>query len=157
EPNTNPSERTLVERACLQVAGDNLELGTALIEKSAAERAIREIDEQLAPVYQIRIKHRQTHGTPYVDMSFFQPGNRYPAQLPEALRAKPGVGLSPAQLRVYDFSRIRSQHAAAAAAAPQTGAERPAMKEGQGAAPGAPQVGAAGTSTLLRPEDEKKA
>jgi len=152
EQNTNPNERAMLERACLQVASDNLELGTALIEKSAAERAIREIDEQLAPVYHARIKHRQTTGQGYVDMSYFQPGNRYPAALPEALRAKPGVGLSPSQLRVYeDFSRIRSQHAAAAAAAPQTGAERPVMKDATGA-----PAGLAGQTTLLRPEDADK-
>lgn len=153
EANTNPSDRQLVERACMQVSADNLELGTTLIEKAATKRAIREIDEQLAPVYQMRRKHRESTGQGYIDMSFFQPGNRYPAALPEALRAKPGAGLQPMQLRVYeDFKTIRSQHAAAAAAAPQTGSERPVMKDGAtaGAAPG-------GAATLLRPEEEKKA
>jgi len=156
-PNTtNPNDRQLIERASLQVANDNLDLGTTLIEKAAADRAIREIDEQLAPVYQIRRKTREQTGQGYIDMTFFQPGHRYPAALPEALRAKPGAGLSAHQLRVYeDFNNIRQQHAAAAAAPPMTGAERPAMKEATAAA--ATATTPSMPSTLMQSDEAKKA
>merc|ERR1740117_2605323 len=76
-----------------------------LLQKAATEKAVRDIEEALAPAFAIRRKHRETTGLPYYDMSIFTSG-RYPASLPEALRPKPG-GLQPAQRRVYeDFGRI---------------------------------------------------
>jgi hypothetical protein len=117
EANTQQSERQLVEQACLQVSSDNLELGCTLIEKAAAERAIREIDEALAHVYKQRVTARATN-QPFVDLSMF--AGKFPSTLPEPLRAKP-TGLNQTQLRVYDdFSRIRQHYQAAAAAAPAT-------------------------------------
>ncbi len=62
----------------------------------------------------------------YYDMAVYQQSGRFPAQLPDSLKPKPGL---PAQQRVYsDFARVRltampgmadrqQQHAAAAAVA----------------------------------------
>jgi len=118
----------LLEQVTQVCSSDNLELGCTLIEKAATEKAVRDIEEALAPAFAIRRKHREQTGLPYYDMSIFTSG-RYPASLPEALRPKPG-GLQPAQRRVYeDFGRIprtaamvqqqQAQQAAAAAAAQQ--------------------------------------
>ena len=95
----------LLEQVTQVCSSDNLELGCTLIEKAATEKAVRDIEEALAPAFAIRRKHREQTGLPYYDMSIFTSG-RYPASLPEALRPKPG-GLQPAQRRVYeDFNRI---------------------------------------------------
>jgi hypothetical protein len=117
------AERQLIEQACVQISADNLELGCALIEKAAAERAIREIDEALAPLYNVRRRSREA-GQPYMDMSIVANG-RYPSSLPEPLRPKPS-GLTASQLRVYDdFTRIRQhyQHAATATALTPTSSQ----------------------------------
>mmetsp|Transcript_13754 Transcript_13754/g.26653 ORF Transcript_13754/g.26653 Transcript_13754/m.26653 type:complete len:2543 (+) Transcript_13754:61-7689(+) len=109
EANCNSSERNLVEHACIQISTDNLELGCTLIEKAAADRAIREIDEALGSMFQVRRKHRQQTGQPYQDMSVLLAG-RFPSSLPEPLRPKPG-GLSGSQLRVYEeFANIPTHH-----------------------------------------------
>lgn len=109
EANSNASERGLVEHACIQISSDNLELGCTLIEKAASDRAIREIDEALGATFQIRRKHRQQTGQPYQDVSVLL-GGRFPANLPEPLRPKPG-GLSTNQLRVYEeFANIPTHH-----------------------------------------------
>ena len=91
-----------VVQVCSQ---ENLDLCCTLVEKAAKEKAVRDVEEALAPAFAIRRKHREQTGLPYYDMSIFTSG-RYPASLPEALRPKAG-GLLPAQRRVYDdFARI---------------------------------------------------
>ena len=139
----DPSIKAAIEAACAQVSNDNLELGCTLIEKAAAERAIREIDEALAGVYAIRRKAREAGGT-YVDMSVFSSG-RFPASLPEVLRAR-SSGLTAPQLRVYDdFGRIRQHYQAVVAAPPAVSERQSQGKEGAaaGTAAGMP-VGAGG-------------
>ena len=99
------ADAQLMEQVVQVCAADNLDLGCTLIEKAATEKAVRDVEEALAPAFAIRRKHREQTGLPYYDMSIFTNG-RYPASLPEALRPKPG-GLLPAQRRVYeDFGRI---------------------------------------------------
>merc|ERR1719272_2877339 len=71
EANSNSNERALVDHACTQVSADNLEMGITLIEKAASDRAIREIDESLGPMFQVRRKSREQTGQPYYDMSIF--------------------------------------------------------------------------------------
>ena len=61
----DPNIKAAIEAACSTISNDNLELGCTLIEKAAAERAIREIDEALASAYTIRRKAREV-GTPYL-------------------------------------------------------------------------------------------
>ena len=70
------------------------------------EKATGDIDEVLRNSYASRKKHReQRPGQPYFDLEVYSM-TRYPASLPEPLRAK-SSGLQPNQLRVYeDFTRI---------------------------------------------------
>merc|ERR1712185_671939 len=99
------ADSQLMEQVVQVCSSENLDLCCTLIEKAAKEKAVRDIEEALAPAFAIRRKHREQTGLPYYDMSIFTSG-RYPASLPEALRPKAG-GLLPAQRRVYeDFSRI---------------------------------------------------
>mmetsp|Transcript_10959 Transcript_10959/g.21740 ORF Transcript_10959/g.21740 Transcript_10959/m.21740 type:complete len:2215 (+) Transcript_10959:404-7048(+) len=103
---------------------ENLELGCMLIEKAATEKAVRDMDEALAPALSIRKKHREQTGQPYYDMSIFHNDNqRYPKALPDILRPKPG-GLLPEQLLVYDaFQRIPRQPAPSSHTQPQVASE----------------------------------
>ena len=88
---------------CVQTSvTDNLELGCMLIEKAATEKAVRDIEETLAPAYNVRKQHLADTGQLYHDMSIFNNNNnnsnnnsRYPAALPELLRPKPAGGLAP--------------------------------------------------------------
>jgi len=93
------ADTSLLEQTAHIATADNLDLGCALIEKAATDKAIRDIDEALAPAYAIRRKHREA-GQAYVDMQLYQQG-RYPSSLPEVLRPKPGH-MQPAQQRVYE-------------------------------------------------------
>jgi CCR4-NOT transcription complex subunit 1 len=121
EANAQSAERTLVEHACTQISTDNLELGIKLIDKAASDRAVREIEESLGPMFSIRQKHREQTGQPYYDMSVFAGNARFPNSLPDPLRPKPG-GLSATQLCVYDdFSSIPTHQQMQAA--PQTKAD----------------------------------
>lgn len=92
---------------------DNLDLACSLIEKTAAEKSIQEIDDALAAAYLARKKHRErTGGQPFYDMAVYA-ASHYPSTLPDPLRLKPG-GLLPHQVRVYeDFARISRPMSAA--------------------------------------------
>ncbi|KAF7728004.1 hypothetical protein EC973_006769 [Apophysomyces ossiformis] len=94
------------EQAVLLTVADNIDLVCAIIEKAAMDKAMIEVDEAMMNAFASRKKHReQRPGQPYFDMDIFSM-SRYPATLPEPLRAKPS-GLQPNQLRVYeDFARI---------------------------------------------------
>ncbi|KAJ3092021.1 hypothetical protein HK102_011503 [Quaeritorhiza haematococci] len=99
------SEQTIPEQAIYIIVNDNLDLACSVIEKTAAEKAVPEIDEGLASSYINRRKHRERTGQPYYDMAVYA-ASRYPSTLPESLRLKPG-GLTPQQLRVYeDLARV---------------------------------------------------
>jgi len=106
-------EQAAIEQCVTVCATENLELGCMLIEKAATEKAVRDMDEALAPALQSRRKHREETGQPFYDMSIFGTGNhRYPNALPEPLRPKPGGGLRPDQLLVYEaFQRMSRQPA----------------------------------------------
>jgi CCR4-NOT transcription complex subunit 1 len=151
----------LVVQLC---SAENLELGCMLIEKAATEKAMRDIDEALAPALQARRKHRETSGAPYFDAAQLQAqqqqaaaaaaaaggsaggaaataSSRYPQALPDPLRPKPG-GLQPVQLLVYEaFQRQPRQPPSRAAAAGGSGAAA-----GTAAAAGAAAGGAAGAA-----------
>ena len=103
------AETNIVEQCVAICATDNLELGCMLIEKAATEKAVRDVDDALAPALNARRKHREQTGQPYYDMSIFGNGQRYPGALPDPLRPKPG-GLRTEQLRVYEaFQRMPRQ------------------------------------------------
>lgn len=100
------------EQAIFLMAADNLvfylviqDLACSLVEKSASEKAIVEIDASLATDFENRRKHRERTGQPFYDLAVYS-SSRYPSTLPESLRLRPG-GLTAAQVRVYeDFTRV---------------------------------------------------
>ncbi|KAJ3220906.1 hypothetical protein HK099_003913 [Clydaea vesicula] len=99
------SEQAIPEQAIFILVADNLELACSVVEKSASEKAIAEIDEGLAHNFLNRRKHRERTGQPYYDFAIYS-SSRYPSTLPESLRLKPN-GLALQQLRVYeDFARL---------------------------------------------------
>ncbi|KAL1530185.1 hypothetical protein AB1Y20_001101 [Prymnesium parvum] len=134
-------DHQLMEQVVQTCSSENLDLGCTLIEKAATEKAVRDVEEALAPAFAIRRKHREQTGLPYYDMSIFTSG-RYPGSLPEALRPKPG-GLLPAQRRVYDdFGRIpRVATSAGQVAGPQGSAPPPPPQQHQPGAFGNPSGG----------------
>mmetsp|Transcript_5766 Transcript_5766/g.17008 ORF Transcript_5766/g.17008 Transcript_5766/m.17008 type:complete len:1878 (-) Transcript_5766:275-5908(-) len=80
------------QHAVQTCAAENLDLGCMLIEKAATEKAIRDVDEALAPSLKGRDKRfDQSHG---------MNTGRYPAALPEPLRPK--AGLLAHQFFVYE-------------------------------------------------------
>ncbi|KAL3516917.1 hypothetical protein ACH5RR_023819, partial [Cinchona calisaya] len=98
----------LLEQAVLLVTNDNLDLGCALIEQAATEKAIQTIDGEIAQQLAIRRKHREGVGPTFFDASLYTQGHM--GVLPEALRPKPGR-LSHSQQRVYeDFVRLPWQN-----------------------------------------------
>ncbi|KAI9023310.1 CCR4-Not complex component, Not1-domain-containing protein [Hyaloraphidium curvatum] len=128
------SEQAIPEQAIFLTVADNLELAVSIIEKTAAEKALPEIDEALANAYTNRRKHRERTGQPYFDVAVFT-ASRYPNTLPDILRLKP-TGLSGQQLRVYeDFARISRY---VAVPGPQAdGADRVPRIAGPASTPGA--------------------
>ncbi|KAL4562855.1 hypothetical protein LXL04_026886 [Taraxacum kok-saghyz] len=98
----------LLEHAVQLVTNDNLDLGCALIEQAATEKAVQTIDGELAPQLAIRRKHREGVGPAFFDANMYTQG--HVGVLPEALRPKPGR-LSHSQQRVYeDFVRLPWQN-----------------------------------------------
>lgn len=131
-----------VEAVVQQCSAENLELGCMLIEKAATEKAMRDMDEALAPALTARRKHRETTGQPYYDAGQPRAPSRYPAALPELLRPKPG-SLQSSQLLVYEAFTRQPRSAAAAAQA-----------SGRAATPTPPAPAAAPTpvaATIPRP------
>ena len=93
-----------VEHLAAVATADNAELGCALIEKAASDRAVREVDERLAGAVAARASARAA-GAPWAGDPA-PAGGVPPATLPELLRPRPG-GATPAQARVYeDFARL---------------------------------------------------
>jgi CCR4-NOT transcription complex subunit 1 len=149
-------DATLIEQVVQVCSAENLELGCMLIEKAATEKAMRDIDEGLAPALAGRRKHREQTGQPFYDMSIFTSGNRYPQALPEPLRPKPG-GLQPQHLLVYEaFHRswqpmtppTAGAGTAAAGATPQRGGAVPTAAGAAAAAAAATAGGAAAAPAL---------
>ena len=66
-------DQSLVEQIVQVCSNDNLELGCMLIEKASTEKAVRDIDEELASSYQARRKCRETN-QPFVDLVSSKPG-----------------------------------------------------------------------------------
>ncbi|CAN4111809.1 unnamed protein product [Withania somnifera] len=98
----------LLEQAVQLVTNDNLDLGCAMIEQAATEKAIQTIDGEIAQQLAIRRKHREGVGATFFDASLYTQGHM--GGLPEALRPKPGC-LSHSQQRVYeDFVRLPWQN-----------------------------------------------
>ncbi|KAJ4956450.1 hypothetical protein NE237_013233 [Protea cynaroides] len=98
----------ILEQAVLLVTNDNLDLGCAVIEQHATEKALSTIDGEISQQLTLRRKHREGVGLGYFDASIYTQGTM--GVVPESLRPKPGR-LSHAQQRVYeDFVRFAWQN-----------------------------------------------
>lgn len=96
------TEETLPEQAVSDVIGANLDVACSIIKTAAQEKAINDIDVNLAKAYAVRRQARES-GQPFYQPSPFTALVARSA-LPEALRLGP-QGLQPSQVRVYeDFS-----------------------------------------------------
>jgi len=123
---SQPDDRVvaMVEQACNQVSQDNLDLGCSLIEKAAADRAVREIDDTLLSEYQSRSKAKAS-GQPFTNHAFFQGQNRIIHELPDPLR--PHGPLRSEQLALYDdFARISHHPTGMPILPPRTATQTPA-------------------------------
>ncbi|KAI3986448.1 hypothetical protein MKX01_037730 [Papaver californicum] len=96
------------EQAVQISTNDNLDLGCAVVEKAAIEKALQTIDGEIAGQLSVRRKHRDAVGPTYFDATVYTQGSM--CVVPEALRPKPGR-LSLSQQRVYeDFVRFPWQN-----------------------------------------------
>ena len=161
------------------VSGDNVEVGCAIIERAAAERATREIDDALAAEYACRRKFREQQqqqpyaraeafssiavqqqlaaqaGTTVVNASLVTTANFMP-RMPMQLRPKPS-GLSADQLQVYeDFRRQPESNLTASTSDTLAGA--PVARTGStpqmpNAPYGAPNQSASPTNITMSPNE----
>ncbi|XP_040995071.1 CCR4-NOT transcription complex subunit 1-like isoform X1 [Juglans microcarpa x Juglans regia] len=98
----------LLEQAVQLVTNDNLDLGCAVIEQAATDKAIQTIDGEIAQQLALRRKHREGVGSTFFDANMYTQGSM--GVVPEALRLKSGH-LSLSQQRVYeDFVRLPWQN-----------------------------------------------
>ncbi|KAK7386118.1 hypothetical protein VNO78_26091 [Psophocarpus tetragonolobus] len=116
----------ILEQAVQLVTNDNLDLGCAVIEQAATDKAINTIDTEIGQQLSLRRKHREGMGSTYFDANLYPQGSM--GGVPEPLRPKPGQ-LSLSQQRVYeDFVRLpwqnqssQSSHSMSAGVAVQSG------------------------------------
>lgn len=137
-PNTAAVEKSMLEQVVTVVVQDNLEACCQVFERAATEKAVRDADKQLQEKYDERINAKKMNRPFQGDNSAFH--GRFPAQLPESLRPRPGV-VSAMQLRVYeDFARIpRVPPPAAAAPTAMPGMRPYGVEDGKdGNMPGGP-------------------
>lgn len=105
------NEQSVSDQTVTMCVNDNIDLACTIIEKTAQDRAIPEIDEALALTFQARKQHRERR----MVQPFVAPGvPRIAFHLPDQFRLKPG-GLTPQQMSVYDdfgrASRMASNEA----------------------------------------------
>ncbi|XP_054784760.1 uncharacterized protein LOC129291440 isoform X2 [Prosopis cineraria] len=116
----------ILEQAVQLVTNDNLDLGCAVIEQAATEKAISTIDAEIGQQLSLRRKPREGMGPTFFDANLYTQGSM--GGVPEPLRPKPGQ-LSLSQQRVYeDFVRLpwqnqstQSSHSMAAGVGVQSG------------------------------------
>ncbi|KAH8884664.1 Not1-domain-containing protein [Thozetella sp. PMI_491] len=99
---SNDLPQGLPEGIVIMCVNSNLELASSVIEKSAEERAIPEIEEMLEGEIEARRRHRvQRPNEPYVDGSL----SRWAWTIPHPYKLSPG-GLNKEQMAIYDdFAR----------------------------------------------------
>ncbi|KAL4599949.1 hypothetical protein ACB092_11G164000 [Castanea dentata] len=152
----------IMEQAVQLVTNDNLDLGCALIEQAATDKAIQTIDGEIGQQLALRRKHREGVGPTFFDGNMYTQGSM--GVVPEALRPKPGH-LSLSQQRVYeDFVRLpwqsqstQSSHAMPSGPATAGGTGLPGaygsasgqLNPGYSSGPGS-----TGFEAVSRPQDE---
>lgn len=57
-------QQTIPEPAIALIVGDNLDIACSAIEKAAMERAVTDVDEGFAQVYEMRRRHREVCNKP---------------------------------------------------------------------------------------------
>ncbi|RDX77261.1 CCR4-NOT transcription complex subunit 1, partial [Mucuna pruriens] len=93
---------------CKLVTNDNLDLGCAVIEQAATNKAINTIDTEIGQQLSFRRKHREGVGSTFFDVNLYPQGSM--GGIPEPHRLKPGQ-LSISQQHVYeDFVRLPWQN-----------------------------------------------
>ncbi|KAK7277081.1 hypothetical protein RIF29_18231 [Crotalaria pallida] len=98
----------ILEQAVQLVTNDNLDLGCAVIEQAATDKAINTIDTEIGQQLSLRRKHREGMGSTFFDANLYTQGSM--GGVPDYLRPKPGQ-LSLSQQRVYeDFVRLPWQN-----------------------------------------------
>jgi CCR4-NOT transcription complex subunit 1 len=101
------SDQPVIEQIVQVCSNDNVDMGAAMVEKVAMEKALRDIDDLLAAAYQTRKRFRDI-GQQFIDTTVIQTSGKYPNELNDVL--KPGIGgLTPEQMQVYEaFQRIKT-------------------------------------------------
>ncbi|CAL5195221.1 unnamed protein product [Lathyrus oleraceus] len=98
----------ILDQAVQLVTNDNLDLGCAVIEHAATDKAINTIDTEISQQLSLRKKQREGMGSTFFDANLYPQGSM--GGVPEPLRPKPGQ-LSLSQQRVYeDFVRLPWQN-----------------------------------------------
>lgn len=101
---SNDLPQGLPEGTIIMCVNSNLDLASSVIEKSAEERAVPEIEEMIEPELEARRRHRlQRPNEPYVDSSL----SRWAWTIPNPFKLSPSLsGLNPEQMAIYeDFAR----------------------------------------------------
>jgi len=93
-----------IEHAIHTIVADNLDLACTVVQRAAAEAAVKTTEEQLSDATSARKNHREKSGRrlPFYDINFVgSSGYAFAQTLPESLKPKLG-GIHPDQLQVYD-------------------------------------------------------
>ncbi|KAK4164519.1 CCR4-Not complex component, Not1-domain-containing protein [Cladorrhinum sp. PSN259] len=106
----------LPEGIIMLCVNSNMELASSVIEKSAEERAIPEIEELIEPLLDDRRRHRaQRPNEPFVDPTL----NRWAMTIPHPFKMQPSLsGLGPEQMAIYDDFARQSRATATSSTAP---------------------------------------
>lgn len=120
--------------------------------QAATEKALRDIDEALAPAYQQRRKHRELQNQqPFFDVNALNMNQgRFVQSLPDELRPKAGQPTPPHLLRVYeDFSSIPRGIQQSVSSAPTAGGGANASSGPHYTATSAPSATTSSSSSSL--------
>eukprot|EP00605_Chrysophyceae_sp_TOSAG23-4_P000374 GSChrysophyteH1.ASY1.ANO1.424.1 assembled CDS len=124
----NLSAATSKEDILQVCSNDNVELGCALVEKAAMEKAIRDMDEELTAVHHARRKAREA-GQPFMDSVMHDPiAARYLQAMPEALKT-PTNGATAAQATIYEGFARQNYPGSTIQQPPQPGSARNTTSE----------------------------
>ncbi|KAE9600761.1 putative CCR4-Not complex component, Not1, CCR4-NOT transcription complex subunit 1, HEAT [Lupinus albus] len=132
----------ILEQAVQLVTNDNLDLGCAVIEQAATDKAINTIDTDIGQQLSLRRKHREGMGSTFFDANMYTQGSM--GGVPDYLRPKPGQ-LSLSQQRVYeDFVRLPWQNQSS-----QTSNSMSSVQSGNAGNAGSVSTGYEGVSRQL--------
>lgn len=100
------SDQTQIEQIVQTCSSDNLELGSALIEKVAVEKSIREIDELLSSSYQTR-KLSFESGNPFADPNYQILVSKISPEIQDFLKATNSVNVQ-SHVQLYEeFKKLQ--------------------------------------------------